>query len=176
MYDILKAFKWKPNPKFQETLINFEKPQNFQKKSQNLGFKTCNAWKRKGKVILPSDLSKEWSRSKRVGRFEWEKCEKEMKSHREIEIDWVRNEENRERSLNRHLSKSRQLRCREVLRNLSRKVSRKLPSTTEGIERYRDARRISDKRCSIDRTGVEEASKRHKISRLIHKVSRQVLR
>ena len=31
MYDILKAFKWKRNPKFQETLINFEKPQKFQK-------------------------------------------------------------------------------------------------------------------------------------------------
>ena len=33
MQEILNSFKWKPIPKFQQQLINFEKP-------QNLGFKT----------------------------------------------------------------------------------------------------------------------------------------
>ena len=31
MYEILNSFKQKPIPKFQQTLINFEKPQNFSK-------------------------------------------------------------------------------------------------------------------------------------------------
>ena len=31
MYEILNSFKKKPIPKFQQTLINFEKPQNFSK-------------------------------------------------------------------------------------------------------------------------------------------------
>ena len=40
MYEVLNIFKWKPILKFQQTLINFEKP-------QNLGFKSWNAWMRK---------------------------------------------------------------------------------------------------------------------------------
>ena len=31
MYKLLNTFKWKPNPKFQWKLINFEKPQKFSK-------------------------------------------------------------------------------------------------------------------------------------------------
>ena len=31
MHEILNLFKQKPIPKFQQTLINFEKPQNFSK-------------------------------------------------------------------------------------------------------------------------------------------------
>ena len=31
MYEVLNTFKWKPNPKFQWNLINFEKPQKFSK-------------------------------------------------------------------------------------------------------------------------------------------------
>ena len=31
MYEVLNTCKWKPNPKFQWKLINFEKPQNFSK-------------------------------------------------------------------------------------------------------------------------------------------------
>ena len=38
MYEILNSFKQKPIPKFQQKLINFEKP-------QNLGLKTWNACK-----------------------------------------------------------------------------------------------------------------------------------
>ena len=46
MYEVLNTFKWKTIPKFQWKLINFEKPQNFQK-PENLGFKSWNAWMRK---------------------------------------------------------------------------------------------------------------------------------
>ena len=99
-----------------------------------------------------------------------------MNSHGEIERNRVRNEENRDLLLNRHLSNSRQLRCREVSRNLSRKVSRKKPLTDAGIERYRDARRDTDTRSSIDREGVENLSRRQKKSRSIRKVLRQVSR
>ena len=31
MYEVLNTVKWKPIPKFQWKLINFEKPQNFSK-------------------------------------------------------------------------------------------------------------------------------------------------
>ena len=31
MYEVLNTFKWKPIPKFQWKLINFEKPQKFSK-------------------------------------------------------------------------------------------------------------------------------------------------
>ena len=31
MYKVLNSFKWKPIPKFQKKLINFEKPKNFSK-------------------------------------------------------------------------------------------------------------------------------------------------
>ena len=47
MYEILNSFKQKPIPKFQQKLINFEKP-------QNLGFKTWNACKWE-KINLPSE-------------------------------------------------------------------------------------------------------------------------
>ena len=40
MYEVLSSFKWKPIPKFQQQLINFEKPQNLSKtpkpRSQNM--------------------------------------------------------------------------------------------------------------------------------------------
>ena len=44
MHEILNSFKWKPIPKFQQLLINFEKP-------QNLGFKTWNAWRMRDKKL-----------------------------------------------------------------------------------------------------------------------------
>ena len=34
MHEILNSFKQKPIPKFQQSLINFEKPQNFSKSSK----------------------------------------------------------------------------------------------------------------------------------------------
>ena len=48
MYEILKSFKQKLIPKFQQKLINFEKP-------QNLGFKTWNAYKWEKRDIPSED-------------------------------------------------------------------------------------------------------------------------
>ena len=36
MYEILNSFKQKPIPKFQQKLINFEKPQNFSKTPKSM--------------------------------------------------------------------------------------------------------------------------------------------
>ena len=44
MHEVFKIKSSKTNPKFQQYLINFEKPQNLKKKSQNVGFKNKNAW------------------------------------------------------------------------------------------------------------------------------------
>ena len=44
MYEVFKIKSSKTNPKFQQYLTNFEKPQIFSKKSQNLGFKSMNTW------------------------------------------------------------------------------------------------------------------------------------
>ena len=43
MHEVFKIKSSKTNPKFQQYLINFEKPQFFLKESQNLGFKNINA-------------------------------------------------------------------------------------------------------------------------------------
>ena len=43
MHEVFKIKSSKTNPKFQQYLINFEKPQIL-KKFQNLGFKNMNAW------------------------------------------------------------------------------------------------------------------------------------
>ena len=88
MYDILKAFKWKPNPKFQEKLINFEKPQKFPKipkpKIQNM---KCMRKERKmnilgdgnqGKIENDEDL-KIWVRETCLGG------EKSLDRSREID-------------------------------------------------------------------------------------------
>ena len=44
MHEVFKIKSSKPNPKFQQYLINFENPQILKIKSQNLGFKSMNAW------------------------------------------------------------------------------------------------------------------------------------
>ena len=64
MHEILNSFKQKPIPKFQQKLINFEKP-------QNLGFKTWNACKRE-KRNLPSK----------------EKNLKKLENHLERGLEW----------------------------------------------------------------------------------------
>ena len=43
MHEVFKIKSSKTNSKFQQNLINFEKPKIFYKKSQNLGFKNMNA-------------------------------------------------------------------------------------------------------------------------------------
>ena len=59
MDEILNSFKQKSIPKFQQTLINFEKHQNFQN-PQNLGFKTWNAckWRRLEASQVKENLKK----------------------------------------------------------------------------------------------------------------------
>ena len=47
MYEVLNTFKWKPNPKFQWKLINFEKPQKFSK-TPNPRFQSMKCMNEKG--------------------------------------------------------------------------------------------------------------------------------
>ena len=47
MYEVLNTFKWKPNPKFQWKLINFEKPQNFSKTPKSM-FQNMKCMNEKG--------------------------------------------------------------------------------------------------------------------------------
>ena len=47
MYEVLNTFKWKPNPKFQWKLINFEKPQNISK-TPKLRFQNMKCMNEKG--------------------------------------------------------------------------------------------------------------------------------
>ena len=80
MYEILNSFKQKPIPKFQQKLINFEKP-------QNLGFKTWNACKweirnlpSEEKLVKASrNLEEEvWSEWERFGRWKDEAIKREI--------------------------------------------------------------------------------------------------
>ena len=48
MYEVLNTFKWKPIPKFQWKLINFEKPQNFSKKNSKPRFQNMKCMNEKG--------------------------------------------------------------------------------------------------------------------------------
>ena len=70
MHEILNSFKQQPIPKFQQKLINFEKP-------QNQGFKTLNAWKWEirnspSEEKLGKTLKKPWGRSLEWVREVWE--------------------------------------------------------------------------------------------------------
>ena len=80
MYEILNSFKQKLIPKFQQKLINFEKP-------QNLGFKIWNACKWEIRSLSSEEklekawrnLEEEvWSEWERVGRWKDEAIEKEI--------------------------------------------------------------------------------------------------
>ena len=48
MYEVLNTFKWKPIPKFQWKLNNFEKPQNFSKKPPKPRFQNMKCMNEKG--------------------------------------------------------------------------------------------------------------------------------
>ena len=65
MYEVLNSFKWKPIPKFQKQLINFEKPQNFSKtpkpKFQNM---KCIKNKRLETYQEKKNLEKAWKITK----------------------------------------------------------------------------------------------------------------
>ena len=48
MYEVLNTFKWKSIQKFQWKLINFEKPQNFSKKTPKPRFQNMKCMNEKG--------------------------------------------------------------------------------------------------------------------------------
>ena len=52
MYENLNTFKWKPNPKFQWNLINFEKSQKFPK-TPNPSFENMKCMNEKGLEAYP---------------------------------------------------------------------------------------------------------------------------
>ena len=65
MYEILNLFKQKPIPKFQQKLINFEKPQNFSKTSKPR-FQNMKCMKNEKKREHMSDL-KQWEFENHMG-------------------------------------------------------------------------------------------------------------
>ena len=89
MYVILNLFKQKPIPKFQQKLINFEKPQNFSK-TPKPRFKTWNACKWEIRS-LPSEEKlvkawrnpeeEVWSEWERFGRWKDETVEREIEKN-----------------------------------------------------------------------------------------------
>ena len=98
MYEFLNTFKWKPNPKFQWKLINFEKPQNFLKtpKSRFQNMKCMNEKgleayqvKKNLKNLEESLRNKDWSEMRTFGRENREvsrerSSEMSSESHKEL--------------------------------------------------------------------------------------------
>ena len=75
MHEILNSFKQKPIPKFQQKLINFEKPQNFSKTPKQSWESLKIAWK------------EVWSESECLERWKDKSVEREIeKNEREIAI------------------------------------------------------------------------------------------
>ena len=111
----------------QQQLINFEKP-------QNLGFKTQNAWIMKDTKL--TKWGKSWKSLKKPWglRLEWDESVwgRKWESYRERDRrKWATD---RMRRLYKPLGNLDRCRYREVLRQLSRKVSRKWSLTDTGIE------------------------------------------
>ena len=172
MYEILNSFKQKPIPKFQQTLINFEKPQNFQN-PQNLGFKTWNAckWRKLEAYQVKENLKK---LEESLGRgLEWEKEVWEVKrqSYRERDrekwgLDHIRIIYRTSINLNKRRCRSRcrakcwGFGCRQI------QVSRKCRGTKHQTQ---EMRLDQSTRCweaikgigtfSIDPPGVKEVSR-----------------
>ena len=109
MYEVLNTFKWKPIPKFQSKLINFEKPQNFSKNPKTKVSKhEMHEWERIRSLPSKEKLEKAW-------RILEEQVWSEMR------VFWERNREvsrerskkkwflDRTKSLYRVASKSRQM-------------------------------------------------------------------
>ena len=84
----------KPIPKFQQKLNKFEKPQNFPKKPQILGFKTWNAWLWEIRN-LPSE-KKSWKAWRNLEEEVWSEWERFGVSERGLGVE--KTEVSRERS------------------------------------------------------------------------------
>ena len=93
MHEILNSFKQKPIPKFQQSLINFEKPQNFSKtpkpRFQNMKIERLEAYQVK-KLLkkLENPLGKRLGVSERG--LGGEKIEVSRERSREIGSDGTR--------------------------------------------------------------------------------------
>ena len=81
MYEVWNSFKWKPIPKFQKYLINFEKPQNFSKtpkpKFQNMKYmknKRLETYQEKKNLEKAWKITKEEVWSERESVWEMNKC------------------------------------------------------------------------------------------------------
>ena len=152
MHEILNSFKWKHIPKFQQELINFEKP-------QNLGFKTWNAWRMRDKKLTKwrktwRILKKPWGSKLEWDEVVWERKERAIEREIERNEGWIA-----QGSINRPSVNLDRWRCREVSRHLSRKVSRNWSSIDSGIKE------VSKNKPSDIRTEA----------RLIHQLSRSYL-
>ena len=129
MHEILNSFNQKPIPKFQQSLLNFEKPQNFSKtpKPRIQNIKMHEEWDIRS---LPSEetLEKAWETLGKEVRSEWKRFgrwkDKGIEREREIERNEVRIARG---SIYRTLVKLDEWRCREV--------SRIWPSTDTSVEK-----------------------------------------
>ena len=110
MYEVLNTFKWNPIPKFQWKLINFEKSQNFSKKTLKPRFQNmkCMNEKELKAYQVKRNLKKleESLRNKFGVRWECFGRETEKYREREIEEKWF---PDRTEALYRAGSKSRQM-------------------------------------------------------------------
>ena len=85
MYEVLNAFKWKPIPKFQWKLIDFEKPQNFSKtpkpRFQNM---KCMNEKRLEAYQVKRNLKKAW---RILEEQVWSEMREFWERNREVSIE-----------------------------------------------------------------------------------------
>ena len=128
MHEVFKIKSSKTNPKFQQYLINFEKPQNLKKKKipkPRFQKHECMKCKR----IEAYHVKKSLVKLEETSQFEGEKRvfgRENRNQSRERSRKW---QADHTRSLNRTLSKSRQMRCRGGVETSVEQVSRKATST-----------------------------------------------
>ena len=157
MYEVLNTFKWKPNPKFQWKLINFEKPQKFPK-TPNLRFQNMKCLNKKGLETyqVKKKLEKPWKILENQDRSEIGVFLREKQRSIEREIDgneiqiaqglYIGKPVNLDRCRYRQVLKDLlrrcrentlwQLRCWEGIEISVEEVSRKYTSTIEVSRRY----------------------------------------
>ena len=116
-----KHFKWKPNPKFQWNLINFEKPQKFPK-TPNPRFQNmkCMKWERIRSLPSEEKLEKPWKILRNQDRSEIGVFlgEKQRSIEREIDGNEIRIAQGLYIGKLVNLNRCR---YRQVLRDLSRR-------------------------------------------------------
>ena len=121
MCEVLNTFKWKPNPKFQWNLINFEKPQNFQK-TPNPRFQNMKCMNEKG--LEAYQVKKMWKTLENPWVFGRETKKYRERDQRKWDLVHVR-------PLYRKASKSRQMQVLTGIEVSVEEVSRKYSSIVE---------------------------------------------